>query len=65
MLQEIVKTAKIAADAAEQDQDKTLLFAYYDILGVVKTQAEAMDVPLSDIGMDAIDPDKYLTSTFD
>lgn len=63
LLQEIVKTAKTAADTAEQNHDKRLLFAYYDILDVIKTQAEAMSVPLSEIGMEAVDLEKYVKAT--
>ena len=63
LLQEIVRTAKLAADAAKQDRDDKLLFAYYDILDVVKTQAEVMGIPLSEIGLENVDLDEYVKAT--
>lgn len=63
LLQEIVRTAKLAADSAKQDRDDKLLFAYYDILDVVKTQAEVMGIPLSEIGLENVDLDEYVKAT--
>jgi hypothetical protein len=62
LLQEIVKTARAAAASAKDQQRDELLFGYYDILDVVKTQAEIMDVPLTEIGLDGFDPDQLLSS---
>ena len=50
LLQEVVKTAKEAAISAKEKKDQSLLFAYHDILDVIKTQAEVMEVPLDEIG---------------
>lgn len=62
LLQEIVRTASRAAISAKDRQDDKLLFAYYDILDVIKTQAEIMDVPLDDIGMKDINVDSFLSA---
>lgn len=63
LLQEIVRTAKLAADSAKQDRDDKLLFAYYDILDVIKTQAEIMEVPLEELGLENVDLDEFLKAT--
>lgn len=63
LVQEIVRTAKLAVESAKQERDSKLLFAYYDILDVVKTQAEIMEIPLSEIGLEDIDLDEYLKDT--
>ncbi len=63
LLQEIVRTAKAAAEESIGKTDAesgALLFAYHDILDVVKTQAEIMDVPLSEIGLEGYDLDALL-----
>ncbi len=62
LLQEIVRTASKAALSAKDRKDDKLLFAYYDILDVIKTQAEIMDVPLDDIGMKDINVDSFLSA---
>jgi len=63
LLQEVVRTAKAAAQDASgrpDAQSRFTLLAYYDILDVVKTQAEIMEVPLSEIGLDGYDADALL-----
>lgn len=65
LLQEIVKTAKEAADLASKKsgaENRALLFAYYDILDVIKTQAEVMEIPLSEIGMEGVSLDALLSA---
>ncbi len=59
LLEAIITTAKEAAIEAsgKKDQEsKMYLFAYCDILDVVKTQAGILGIPLSDIGLDGFDP---------
>lgn len=65
LLQEVVRTAK----AATQDvigktdaESRALLFAYHDILDAVKTQAEMMEVPLSEIGLEGFDLDGLIAA---
>lgn len=65
LLQEIVKTAKDAALAAKNRKDDKLLFAYYDILDVIKTQAEVMEVPLEELGLENVDLDELIKATVD
>lgn len=65
LLQEIVKTAKDAALAAKNRKDDKLLFAYYDILDVIKTQAEVMEVPLEELGLANVDLDEFIKATVD
>lgn len=60
LLREVVKTAKEAATAAKSQQRGDLVFGYYDILDVIKTQAEIMEVPLSEIGLEGFDTDALL-----
>jgi hypothetical protein len=63
LLQEVVRTAKAAAEEGIGKTDaesRALVFAYYDILDVVKTQAEIMEVPLSEIGLEGYDLDALL-----
>jgi len=57
---EVVKTAKEAAISAKEKNDPNLLFAYHDILDVIKTQAEVMEVPLDEIGLSGVDLDELL-----
>lgn len=60
LLQEIVRTAKASAEqaqAVDEPFERGLKSAYYDILDVVKTQAEAMEVPRSEIGLEGVDLD--------
>jgi hypothetical protein len=68
LLQEVVRTAKAAAQEAvgKADADsRILLFAYHDILDVVKTQAEVMEVPLSEIGLEGYDVDALVAAQAD
>ncbi|AFL75028.1 hypothetical protein [Thiocystis violascens] len=61
LLEEVVRTAKAAAEqAVDEPFEHGLKAAYYDILDVVKTQAEVMEVPLSEIGLGDFDPDSLL-----
>ena len=63
LLEEVVRTAKAAAEqaqAVDEPFEHGLRAAYYDILDVVKTQAEVMEVPLSEIGLGDFDPDSLL-----
>ena len=63
LLQEIVRTASKAAISAKDREDDKLLFAYYDILDVIKTQAEIMDIPLDGIGMEKLNIDDLLKAS--
>ncbi len=63
LLKEAVRAAKFAAEEAIKQQDGKLLFAYYDVLDAIKTQAEIMEVPLIEIGLDDIDLDEYLNKS--
>ncbi|TAN71607.1 MAG: hypothetical protein EPN17_00955 [Methylobacter sp.] len=59
LLETIVTAAKASAIEAggKQDQEsRAYLFAYCDILDSVKTQAEVLGVPLSEIGLEGFDP---------
>jgi hypothetical protein len=60
LLQEVVKTAREAAASAKEQNQEALLFGYYDILDVIKTQAEIMAVPLAEIGLNGFDPEELM-----
>ncbi len=68
LLQEVVRTAKAGAEDAMGQPDaesRFTLLAYYDILDVVKTQAEIMEVPLSEIGLEDFNVDALLAAQAD
>ena len=59
LLKTLITTAKNAAIKASGKTDpesRAYLFAYCDILDAVKTQAEVMEVPLAEIGLEGFDP---------
>ena len=59
LLETIITTAKKAADKNRGKIDvesKAKLFAYCDVLDAVMTQADILEVPLADIGLDGFDP---------
>jgi hypothetical protein len=60
LLQEVVKTAREAGASAKKQKQDELLFGYYDILDVIKTQAEIMAVPLAEIGLNGFDPEELM-----
>ena len=60
LLETVVIAATKAAERAKQENNSDLLFAYYDILDVIKTQAEIMDIPMSEIGMKNLNVDDFL-----
>ena len=65
LLQEVIKTARDAAQqSSETDSpfERGLKAAYFDILDVAKTQAEIMEVPLTEIGLDGVEIADYITS---
>lgn len=65
LLETIVMTAKDAAESAKERRDEAMLFAYYDILDAVKTQADIMQVPLEKIGLKNVDLDELVKATVD
>ena len=65
LLETIVMTAKDAAESAKERRDEAMLFAYYDILDAVKTQADIMQVPLEKIGLKDVDLDELVKATVD
>lgn len=58
-------TAKDAAESAKERRDEAMLFAYYDILDAVKTQADIMEVPLEKIGLKDVDLNELVKATVD
>ena len=59
LLETIVTTAKKAADKNRGKSDlesKALLFAYCDVLDALITQADILEIPLVDIGLEGFDP---------
>lgn len=60
LLETVVIAANKAAERAKQENNSDLLFAYYDILDVIKTQAEVMGVPKNEIGMEGLNVDDLL-----
>jgi hypothetical protein len=60
LLETVVIAATKAAEMAKQENNSDLLFAYYDILDVIKTQAEIMSVPKNEIGMEGLNVDDLL-----
>ena len=65
LLEAIVMTAKNAAQSAKERKDEAMLFAYYDILDAVKTQADIMEVPLDKIGLQDVNLDALVKATVD
>lgn len=65
LLETIVMTAKDSAESAKERRDEAMLFAYYDILDAVKTQADIMEVPLEKIGLKDVDLDELVKATVD
>ncbi len=65
LLETIVMTAKNAAQSARERRDEAMLFAYYDILDAVKTQADIMEVPLDKIGLQDFNLDDLVKATVD
>jgi len=63
LLETIVTTAKNAAQSAKERSDEAMLFAYYDILDVVKTQADIMEIPLDKIGLQDVDLDDLVKAS--
>jgi len=64
ILREVLSTARTAALLAHGKADafsRGQVTAYYDLLDVAATQAQAMDVPLLDLGLDAFDPVSLLS----
>ncbi len=60
LLETVVIAANKAAERAKQENNSDLLCAYYDILDVIKTQAEVMGVPKNEIGMEGLNVDDLL-----
>ena len=60
LLETVVIAAIRAAERAKQENNSDLLFAYYDVLDIIKTQAEIMDIPMSEIGMKNLNVDDFL-----
>lgn len=65
ILEEVVRTANKAAQAAKENGNAEMLFAYYDILDVIKTQADIMEIPPKEIGMQGINLDDLIKATSD
>lgn len=65
LLETIILTAKNAAQSAKERGDGAMLFAYYDILDAVKTQADIMEIPLDKIGMQDVNLDVLVKATVD
>jgi hypothetical protein len=53
---------KEAASAAPEDKifQRGRLMAYYEVLSLMQQQAEAFDLPLNDLGLSGLDPDRDL-----
>lgn len=65
ILQEVLKTAREAAEKVSDTGapfDLGLKAAYYDILDVAKTQAEIMEVPLEELGLEGVEIGDYVES---
>jgi hypothetical protein len=60
VLQAAKEGALEAAAGKKGDYDSGMVMAYYDVLTVAIEQAEILDIPLKDIGLDGFDPDKLL-----
>ena len=59
LLETIITTAKKAADKNSGKSDlesKAMLFAYCDVLDAVMAQADILEAPLAEIGLEGFDP---------
>ncbi|MBW7899837.1 MAG: hypothetical protein H3C26_00020 [Rhodocyclaceae bacterium] len=63
VLQEIVHAARDGAAEANREGgsfSSGKVMAYYDVLTIAMEQAEVMNIPLDEIGLEGFDPDGLL-----
>lgn len=64
LIKEMAREAKRNSDASTNDTDRALslerLMTLHEVVSLMQQQAEAFNIPLADIGLDDIDPEKDL-----
>lgn len=67
-LEDLVCLLKEKAEEVREDNSSDMfeqgrLMAYYEVLSLLLDQASAFSIDFKSIGLDMINPDKYLTGT--
>ena len=57
--QEAKRSARAATDG-DRDFERVKLMAYYEVLSLMQQQAVAFDLPLDDLALDELDPNRDL-----
>lgn len=64
LIKDMAREAKTTSDAFTNDTDRALslerLMTLHEVVSLMQQQAEAFNIPLADIGLDDIDPEKDL-----
>ena len=64
LIKDMARKAKTINDASIDDADRSLrlerLMTLHEVVSLMQQQAEAFNIPLADIGLDDIDPEKDL-----
>lgn len=58
---EALKAYKVHKTSADKDYYQGQLFSFYDVLTTLKMQANAFKIPEDEIGLNAIQPENYLS----
>ena len=63
LVREAGQEARLSAQAAaggDRDFERGRLMAYYEVLSLMQQQAVAFDLPLEDLALDGLDPNRDL-----
>lgn len=64
LIKDLAREAKATRDAATSDIERALslerLMTLHEVVSLMQQQAEAFNIPLADIALDDIDPEKDL-----
>jgi hypothetical protein len=64
LIKEMAREAKATSDASTNDTDRALslerLMTLHEVVSLMQQQAEVFDIPLADIGLEDVDPEKDL-----
>ena len=64
LIKDMARRAKTTSDASIKGADRALslerLMTLHEVVSLMQQQAEAFNIPLADIGLDDIDPEKDL-----
>jgi hypothetical protein len=64
LIKDMAREAKTTSDASIDDSDRALslerLMTLHEVVSLMQQQAEAFNIPLAEIGLEDIDPEKDL-----